>query len=206
MGIPKSGEDSVGVARQWCGATGKVDNCQVTVNCTLARPGERQNADQLTWPLGMRLYLPKSGLEQMTQNTTINSTENSSLSAEKTRTFPTTLNIGQNSRLQLCSLNTSSQPISSTVVSLLIRTTVSLGVSDRNSEDLTSRTSWTSLRHRFLSFPRKLNCCVRKTPHRKHPAYPETVSPETPEKSPMESATTSGPDYVERRNSRADVR
>ncbi|MCW8173041.1 transposase [Natrialba swarupiae] len=59
MGIPKSGEDSVGVARQWCGATGKVDNCQVTVNCTLARPGERQNADQLTWPLGMRLYLPK---------------------------------------------------------------------------------------------------------------------------------------------------
>jgi SRSO17 transposase len=37
--------------------TGKLDNCQVTVNCTLARPGERQNADQLTWPLGMRLFL-----------------------------------------------------------------------------------------------------------------------------------------------------
>ncbi|MCW8172694.1 hypothetical protein D8S78_11850 [Natrialba swarupiae] len=31
------------------------------------------------------------------------------------------------------------------------------------------------------------------SPHRKHPAYPETVSPETLEKSPMESATTSGP-------------
>jgi SRSO17 transposase len=59
MGIPKSGENSVGVVRQWCGATGKIDTCQVTVNCTLARPGERQNADQLTWPLGMRLYLPK---------------------------------------------------------------------------------------------------------------------------------------------------
>jgi SRSO17 transposase len=57
MGIPKSGDKSVGVARQWCGATGKLDNCQVTVNCTLARPGERQNADQLTWPLGMRLFL-----------------------------------------------------------------------------------------------------------------------------------------------------
>ena len=57
MGIPKTGEDSVGVARQWCGVTGKLDNCQVTVNCTLARPGERQNADQLTWPLGMRLFL-----------------------------------------------------------------------------------------------------------------------------------------------------
>ncbi len=37
--------------------TGKLDNCQVTVNCTLARPGERQNADQLTWPLGMRSFL-----------------------------------------------------------------------------------------------------------------------------------------------------
>lgn len=59
MGIPKKGEDSVGVARQWCGATGKVDNCQVTVNATLARPGEHRNADQVTWPLGMRLYLDK---------------------------------------------------------------------------------------------------------------------------------------------------
>ncbi|MEF8853949.1 MAG: IS701 family transposase [Haloarculaceae archaeon] len=59
MGIPKKGDDSVGVARQWCGATGKIDNCQVTVNATLARPGERRNADQVTWPLGMRLYLDK---------------------------------------------------------------------------------------------------------------------------------------------------
>ncbi|ERG91790.1 MAG: hypothetical protein J07HQW1_01824 [Haloquadratum walsbyi J07HQW1] len=48
IGTSKSGDESVGVARQWCGATGKLDNCQVTVNCTLARPGERQNADQLT--------------------------------------------------------------------------------------------------------------------------------------------------------------
>jgi len=64
MGIPKSGEKSVGVARQWCGATGKVDNCQVTVNCTLAnctlaRAGEQHNSDQVTWPLGAKLYLPK---------------------------------------------------------------------------------------------------------------------------------------------------
>jgi SRSO17 transposase len=57
IGIPKSGDESVGVARQWCGATGKLDNCQVIINCTLARPGERQNADQLTWSLGMRLFL-----------------------------------------------------------------------------------------------------------------------------------------------------
>lgn len=59
MGIPKKGDHSVGVARQWCGATGKIDNCQVTVNCTLARPGERWNADHVTWPLGSRLYLTK---------------------------------------------------------------------------------------------------------------------------------------------------
>ena len=39
MAIPKLGEKSIGVARQWCGATGKVDNCQVTVNCTIARAG-----------------------------------------------------------------------------------------------------------------------------------------------------------------------
>jgi len=30
-GIPKQGQDSVGVKRQWCGQMGKVDNCQVGV-------------------------------------------------------------------------------------------------------------------------------------------------------------------------------
>jgi SRSO17 transposase len=59
MGIPKQGPDSVGVGRQWCGATGKIDNCQTTVNLTLASPGQHRNADQVSWPLGMRLYLPK---------------------------------------------------------------------------------------------------------------------------------------------------
>jgi len=59
MGIPKQGHDSVGVGRQWCGATGKMDNCQVTINLTLASPGQHCNADQVSWPLGMRLYLPK---------------------------------------------------------------------------------------------------------------------------------------------------
>ena len=60
MGIPKQGDHSVGVAHQWCGATGKIDNCQVTVNCTLARSGKERNADHVTWPLGSRLYLTKN--------------------------------------------------------------------------------------------------------------------------------------------------
>jgi len=59
MGIPKQGHHSVGVGSQWCGATTSVDNCQVAINCTLARPGADRNADQRTWPLGSRLYLPK---------------------------------------------------------------------------------------------------------------------------------------------------
>ena len=29
--FPKSGRESVGVARQWCGRLGKVDNCQVAI-------------------------------------------------------------------------------------------------------------------------------------------------------------------------------
>src|SRR6266581_1075662 len=31
-GFPKSGRASVGVARQWCGRLGKVDNCQVAIS------------------------------------------------------------------------------------------------------------------------------------------------------------------------------
>jgi len=31
-GFPKSGRESVGVARQWCGRLGKVDTCQVALS------------------------------------------------------------------------------------------------------------------------------------------------------------------------------
>lgn len=36
-GIPKKGRQSVGVARQWCGNLGKVDNCQTAVFAALGR-------------------------------------------------------------------------------------------------------------------------------------------------------------------------
>lgn len=50
--LPKKGEESVGVARQWCGQLGKVDNCQVAVFAALGR-GERASL------VDARLYLPK---------------------------------------------------------------------------------------------------------------------------------------------------
>jgi len=51
-GFPKSGKDSVGVARQWCGRLGKVDNCQVAVYMGYASSEEHALVDT-------RLYLPK---------------------------------------------------------------------------------------------------------------------------------------------------
>ena len=49
----KSGPDSVGVARQWCGRLGKVDNCQVAVYLGYVSGEEHTLVD-------MRLYLPKT--------------------------------------------------------------------------------------------------------------------------------------------------
>lgn len=50
--FPKSGRESVGVARQWCGRLGKVDNCQVAVYLGYVSCREHVLVDT-------RLYLPK---------------------------------------------------------------------------------------------------------------------------------------------------
>ena len=52
-GIPKKGKMSVGVARQWCGQTGKVDNCQVAVFATLGQ-------GHYSTMIDCRLYLPEA--------------------------------------------------------------------------------------------------------------------------------------------------
>ena len=52
-GIPKKGDKSVGVGRQWCGQLGKVENCQTGVFAVL---GFKEHAV----PIGYRLFLPKA--------------------------------------------------------------------------------------------------------------------------------------------------
>ncbi|MCA1699159.1 MAG: IS701 family transposase [Actinobacteria bacterium] len=52
-GFPKAGRFSVGVAPQYCGALGKVANCQVGVSISAA-------SDRASCPLDWRVYLPES--------------------------------------------------------------------------------------------------------------------------------------------------
>jgi len=51
-GFPKSGKESVGVGRQWCGRLGKVENCQVAVYMGYVSAKEHALVDT-------RLFLPK---------------------------------------------------------------------------------------------------------------------------------------------------
>lgn len=59
-GFPKSGRESVGVARQWCGRLGKVDNCQVAIYLGyVSRKGHTL--------VDTRLYLPKEWTKEKTR-------------------------------------------------------------------------------------------------------------------------------------------
>jgi SRSO17 transposase len=51
-GFPKKGDKSVGVARQWCGRVGKIENCQVGIY--MAYVSRKEQA-----LVSMRLYLPE---------------------------------------------------------------------------------------------------------------------------------------------------
>lgn len=51
--FPKYGTQSVAVARQYCGALGKIANCQVAVSTALL-------TDTLAWPTTLELYLPQA--------------------------------------------------------------------------------------------------------------------------------------------------
>src|SRR5713226_6885882 len=55
-GFPKQGKQSVGVARQYCGALGKVANCQIGVYLAHVGPRGRALVDK-------RLYLPQEWTE-----------------------------------------------------------------------------------------------------------------------------------------------
>lgn len=54
--FPKAGEHSVGVARQYCGALGKLANCQVAVSL-------HWSTTEMSCPISWRLYLPKAWIE-----------------------------------------------------------------------------------------------------------------------------------------------
>ena len=59
--FPKAGKHSVGVARQYCGALGKIANCQVAV--TLHYAGQSAGGVPGSAALGWRLLLPQSWAE-----------------------------------------------------------------------------------------------------------------------------------------------
>jgi SRSO17 transposase len=59
-GVPKKGDKTPGVQRQWCGRLGKVDNCVVTVHLGVAR-------GRFTALLGGDLFLPQAWSDDRTR-------------------------------------------------------------------------------------------------------------------------------------------
>jgi SRSO17 transposase len=54
--FPKAGEHSVGVARQYCGALGKIANCQVAVSLHWSQ-------SEVSYPVSWRLFLPEDWIK-----------------------------------------------------------------------------------------------------------------------------------------------
>jgi len=54
--FPKAGAQSVGVARQYCGALGKIANCQVAVSL-------HWHQGEVSYPVSWRLYLPQEWIK-----------------------------------------------------------------------------------------------------------------------------------------------
>jgi SRSO17 transposase len=54
--FPKAGEHSVGVARQYCGALGKIANCQVAVSLHWSQ-------SEVSYPISWRLFLPEGWIQ-----------------------------------------------------------------------------------------------------------------------------------------------
>ena len=59
-GFPKHGHHSVGVSHQYCGQSGKQDNCQVAVSLSIAN-------HHASLPVAYQLYLPKSWADDKTR-------------------------------------------------------------------------------------------------------------------------------------------
>jgi SRSO17 transposase len=58
--FPKAGERSVGVARQYCGALGKITNCQVAVSLHWSQ-------GEMSYPISWRLFLPEDWIKDSTR-------------------------------------------------------------------------------------------------------------------------------------------
>jgi hypothetical protein len=193
MPIPKSGEEIVGVVRQWCSVTGKVDTCQMTVNCTLASSGERQNADQFTWPLGMRLYLPKKWTDAL--DAEYDDQHERELFAQRREDADLPTDIEHQTKLE----------IAQELVEEVVSTDVDHGCVVADSRYGEARSFRQKLRDldepylldvptgEFQFVPEDTELLHPEDhPARKHRAYPEEISAKTPEEVADKSATMTG--------------
>lgn len=63
-GIPKKGSASVGVAAQYSGTLGKIDNCQVVVSAEFLAD-DPKSSTPFHWPVSAQLFLPESWVEDL---------------------------------------------------------------------------------------------------------------------------------------------